>query len=95
MARKQVGMVDEDLLDRADAAARALGQTRRTFHECALERHIEGVERMSELLESTTVSPRVAQPAGGVSPHLRVGNDSTSAQVKRRAKPAVPKRRKS
>lgn len=36
MPRKQIGMVDDGLLDRVDARARELGQTRRVFVERAL-----------------------------------------------------------
>jgi Arc/MetJ family transcription regulator len=106
MARKQLGMVDDALLDDVDRRALELGQTRREYVERALrwavreKRHInaEGFElaqeRTAALRPASEVSPRVAQPAGGVSPHLRLGNDSTSAQVKRHARPAVPKRAK-
>jgi hypothetical protein len=37
VARKQVGQIDEGVLDRADARAAELGQTRRVFVERALE----------------------------------------------------------
>lgn len=37
MARKQLGMVDLDLLNRVDQQAAVLGQTRRVFVERALE----------------------------------------------------------
>lgn len=41
MPRKQLGKVDEDLLDRVDARARLLGQTRRMFTERALSTALE------------------------------------------------------
>lgn len=42
MARRQVGMIDGDLLDRVDREAGVLGQTRRVFVERALVAALEG-----------------------------------------------------
>jgi hypothetical protein len=44
MARKQLGMVDDDLLARVDACALTLGQTRRVFTERALEAWLKDSE---------------------------------------------------
>jgi hypothetical protein len=104
MARKQLGMVDDALLDEVDCRALALGQTRRVFVERALESYIKQVDNelagagsgRDAVVPAAAVRPAssIAQPTGGVSPHLRLGNDSTSAQVKRTARPAHPKRGK-
>jgi metal-responsive CopG/Arc/MetJ family transcriptional regulator len=48
VARKQLGMVDEGLVDRVDERCQRLGQTRRTFIERALERHIAYVDEVDE-----------------------------------------------
>ena len=42
--RKQVGMIDGDLLARVDACALTLGQTRRVFTERALEAWLKDSE---------------------------------------------------
>jgi hypothetical protein len=74
MARKQLGMVDDALLDDVDRRALGLGQTRRTFVERALERHIEYVDEVSQTHRGVDATVAVAEhraalrPASAITP---------------------------
>ena len=75
MARKQLGMVDDDLLARVDARAAELGQTRRVFTERALEAWLkdsagdpaEVMERRILAARSTAAEALAAVPGNSAS----------------------------
>lgn len=72
MARKQLGMVDDALLDDVDRRALELGQTRREYVERALrwavreKRHING--EGYELAQEVAASTAALRPASAITP---------------------------
>lgn len=72
--RKTFGMLDEALLDRVDAEAHKLGQTRRTYTEWALEERLGGeVDRLRAQL-------RDAQSAMGCAVLVMSGDQTVEWQ---------------
>lgn len=92
MARKNLGQLDEGLLQRVDVRARELGQTRRVFTERALEKALsDGAVRDG--------ARSVAGPVDGPAASSQASGDSTplpktDAEMAGTPLPRIAKRRR-
>lgn len=91
MARKNVGKIDETLLNRVDQAAGELGQTRRVFVERAVEAALSDTQ---ERVPPSRLARPSIPPTGGVRPAVPAPAHETALEHQQRLNDQRDKARK-